>query len=361
MIAPKNVKKTGETSSNVGRNQPTIGFLEKAVSKTDTATGRNSVAPTRRKQAVSKGRKESSDSVKKHVQKEQSKHVTAVTDVGESGLPSNIIGCYRVVDENGCFADSLIIRAKTSIGTILNCLLKFSPLLSGGIAELQKFCFEHSIVESVTPKHMRQLAEQIVHSAKESIRVITSDGFHRTIVDGEAYECFVWARKQYWIGEKPSMRVLLIPSARSPNATCTLDQWNNKIGIHVVNNPNLLVTHCAALSSLLTRWLGLSPVVLYIVGASSTGKSTSQKVIGSIIQRGSNLKSASGTQKGLRAMVGTHTDCPVFLDEARQAENVSDIIGLIFDVVNQASRFTSTVNQQVNAAQELSCGLIISN
>jgi hypothetical protein len=279
-----------------------------------------------------------------------------------SSLPPTIKRVRKVVTADGGFVDSVVVQHKSKSGSVIYSQLNFTSLMRGNWDELARLCFEHSLVEVVDQKLMKQLAQQIISAATGSAHIFADEGFHLVAHKGKVHECFLWRGKLHWTGKKPKFPFVIDSKiALLPDPTCNLEKWNAKIGRYVANNPYFLVTQSAAFCSLISRWLGLPSTVLWIVGGSSLGKSSGQKATLSLIQAGSRLSSATGTPNGLRAKCAAYKDCPALLEEARQASNPQSLIDLVFDVANRASRVVSNSEQAASVGKELTCGLIISN
>lgn len=285
-----------------------------------------------------------------------------IHDSNSPSLPATITRVKKVIDEDGRFTDLVAVKHISKDGRFIYSQLNFGALMNNNVSELSKLCIEHPLIDIVTRKTVGQLAQNIIGAIKGATQILRDDGFHRIKHNGDTYECFLWREKIYWVSAKPDFSLIMDSNRPAlPISTCSLETWKEQIGKHASRNPYLLVTMCAALCSLIARWLELPSTALWVVGGSSLGKSSGQRAAQSLVQSGDKLISISGTPNGIRAKCGTFRDSPALLDEARQAKNPPSLINLIFDVANHASRTVGNSDQSASVGKELTCGLIISN
>ena len=97
------------------------------------------------------------------------------------------------------------------------------------------------------------------------------------------------------------------------------------------------------------------------VGPSSQGKTTVLCAGQSIVTSGKDIETFAGTTKGIEAKLREHSDAPAFMDELRQADVPADLVKLVFDLENGASRKVSSGSQQVVQRGALRNGMVIAN
>lgn len=98
----------------------------------------------------------------------------------------------------------------------------------------------------------------------------------------------------------------------------TLEEWKEHVGRYCEDNPLLQVTIIAALSGPLLALMRHSGFGIHLYGNSSSGKTTSLHVAGSVT--GGELKSWRTTDNGLEGIAEQHNDNCLLLDEINQCD-----------------------------------------
>lgn len=98
----------------------------------------------------------------------------------------------------------------------------------------------------------------------------------------------------------------------------TLEEWKKHVGVYCKGNPLLQVVTVAALSGPLLAFMGHSGFGIHLYGNSSSGKTTSLHIAGSVT--GGELKSWRTTDNGLEGIAEQHNDNCLLLDEISQCD-----------------------------------------
>lgn len=214
----------------------------------------------------------------------------------------------------------------------------------------------------MTKKELVELGRQIAKAAIDKAILLPSAGYQAFELDGTRHEVVVWRGEAHWIGDEPAVPVVVDSSVRVdlPPVKGSRKKWHSALGAHMLDNPTMLVALGAALSALLVGPVGIQPLMLMLVGPSSSGKTSIQQAVQSIIRPGS-VKSASGTVLGLHQWMSHQPDQPVFLQETRQVTNSAELINLVFDHGNGGSRAIGNAAQRGTEGRALRCVLIASN
>lgn len=281
----------------------------------------------------------------------------------DSDVPYPITKVARAIDGHGEPSEKIVVLTTTEDGRKGRFVLPETALISGQYNELAKMVIKLNLLPYKTPKGMRELTDILLQAADKLIYIAEHEGYHLVQINGQYFDFFVWRGKVFPLGpECPIPVVTLVTTAPIPPASCSLEEWNQHIGIHIVANPYMLVTFLAAISVLLVQVFNLPRLILMLVGGSSTGKNSTQIACQSPYQPGTEeIDNFSGTEKGIQALLRPVHDMPKMMEELRQAENFEGILRLIFDLASGASRKTSTADQQLMRSIALTCGLIISN
>ena len=281
----------------------------------------------------------------------------------DSDLPYPITKVARAIDSHGEPSEKIVVLTATEDGRKGRFVLAETALISGQYNELAKMVIKLNLLPYKTPKGMRELADILLQAADKLIYLAEHDGYHLVQINGHYFDFFVWRGKVFPLGpECPIPVVPLVTTAPIPSASCSLEEWGQHIGMHIVANPYMLVTFLAAISALLVQVFNLPRLILMLVGGSSTGKNSTQIACQSSYQPGiGEIDNFSGTEKGVQALLRLVHDMPKMMEELRQAEYFEGILRLIFDLASGASRKTSTADQQLMRSVALTCGLIISN
>ena len=281
----------------------------------------------------------------------------------ESDLPYPITKVARAIDSQGEPTEKIVVLTTTEDGRKDRFVLPEIPLISGQYKDLVKLTIKINLLPYKSPKGMRELADLLLQAADKLVYLAEHDGYHLVQIDGYSFDFFVWRGKVYPLGPACSIPVVpLVSTAKLPPASCSLEEWNEHVGKHIVANPYMFATFLAAISALLVQVFGLSRLVLMLVGGSSTGKSSTQIATQSTYQSGvGEIDNFSGTEKGIQALLRSVHNMPKMMEELRQTEYFEGILRLIFDLASGSSRKTSSADQQLMRSLALSCGLIISN
>jgi hypothetical protein len=242
-------------------------------------------------------------------------------------------------------------------------ILDSKQLTLGRYEELAQLTDEAGLDTYQSQKGMRELAAVLKRAEQPAVFVAEREGFHRVEHGDEIIQFFVWRGKIHLFnGKEPTLALRVLPNIPAlPTSDGSLEEWQQALGDHVVANPYLLAAVCAAITSLLGSAFQLPVLILLLVGGSSQGKTTILRLIQSLLKSGDCIESFSGTTKGIPAYLGQHHSCPVMMDELRQADVTGEIIRVIFDVGNNASRKTSNASQASVHSRVLDCGLILAN
>lgn len=281
----------------------------------------------------------------------------------DSDVPYPITAVMRAMNSHGESSEKLVVVTTTDDDRVGYFVLTEIALISGQYSELAKMVIKLNLLPYKTPKGMRELANILFQAADKLIYIAEHDGYHMVQVNAQHYEFFVWRRKLYPLGPQcPVPIVPLVDAAPMPPASGSLDDWNENVGKHIMDNPYMLVTFCAAISALLAQPFRFSRLILMLVGGSSLGKTSTQQAIRSSYERANTeIDNFAGTEKGIQALLRQDRDMPKMMEELRQAEDKDAITRLIFDLSSGASRKTSSADQKLVRSAPLTCGLVISN
>jgi uncharacterized protein (DUF927 family) len=211
-------------------------------------------------------------------------------------------------------------------------------LLSGEGAELRGVL----LGGGVTISHKaRNLLPWYIQSERPERRVIAADhlGWHnRTFVFPDSS-----------IPEDASEPVLYQSPGRTQHfyhVRGSLEEWRHTIGRRCAKNSRLVFSVSCAFAGPLLRPLGAEGGGFHLVGLSSTGKSTTQWVAGSVCGGGLDGQSFKrtwrSTQNALEATAEQHNDSCLLLDELREIGDARELDSTIYMLANGAGRSRMT-------------------
>jgi hypothetical protein len=141
----------------------------------------------------------------------------------------------------------------------------------------------------------------------------------------------------------PKLRLTLTDNAGASAAYATsgsLDQWRARVIPILEENPRQLVVVSHALSAALRRPLGHPSMTLALVAPTSTGKTTTQRLVASML--GEPIVTPwNATSLGLQKWLVERPDQPVTLEDFHRADTAEDLAAVIMAVGNNASRITA--------------------
>lgn len=189
---------------------------------------------------------------------------------------------------------------------------------------------------------LKRVAAAILEEARTHTAIIlTTQGWHKVVINDETYGCYVWGDKADWFGLEPQANVVVSNSQNHVPASCSLKHWKLNVGKKLAGNPYLIVTHAHTLASAIRRIFGQPLTSISLVGQSSIGKSTVQQSAQSIVGPIDGVTSMSGTKIGLLEYLLARPDSPVFFQDTRQNDRPAILFDLVFDVADGAGRMRS--------------------
>ena len=280
-----------------------------------------------------------------------------------SPIPKAIKAVYRVVGESGQNTGRLAVEAVNQSGdTVLN-LIDLKQLSLGKLDDTAQFAIDADLYAFQSRKGANELSALIRQADKLPCYIAGRDGYHRVDYGDHLIEFFVWRNLIHvFDGTTPPLALRILQGLPTyPPPSGTLEDWKSEVGVLVARNPYMLIAVLAGLTALLHQAFGLPKLVLMFVGPSSQGKTTLLCAGQSIVTSGKDIETFAGTTKGIEAKLREHSDAPAFMDELRQADVPADLVKLVFDLENGASRKVSSGSQQVVQRGALRNGMVIAN
>ncbi len=280
-----------------------------------------------------------------------------------SPIPKAIKAVYRVVGESGQNTGRLAVEAVNQAGdTVLN-VIDLKQLSLGKLDDIAQFAIDADLYAFQSRKGANELSALIRQANKLPCYIAGRDGYHRVDYGDHLIEFFVWRNLIHvFDGTTPPLALRILQGLPTyPPPSGTLEDWKSEVGVLVARNPYMLIAVLAGLTALLHQAFGLPKLVLMFVGPSSQGKTTLLCAGQSIVTSGKDIETFAGTTKGIEAKLREHSDAPAFMDELRQADVPADLVKLVFDLENGASRKVSSGSQQVVQRGALRNGMVIAN
>jgi Domain of unknown function (DUF927) len=274
-------------------------------------------------------------------------------------LPDNLV-INSVVDNVGRHTGQLLLSVANERDTPVHAILPIKDLAQGRCDDLAHFAVRARLFGQLSPKRLRAMAATLTEYNGGDVCVVHREGFQRLVIRGQRYDLYVLGGKVHFFGSSAPVEIVVINEAVENESSGDLESWHAAIGVHLADNPYMLVSVLAALAPALARALGLHIPILAIVAPSSLGKTTLQQIGRSTRECADKIDDASGTTNGLRVMFEQHPDVMIFLQDVHKVEDLAGFMGLLFLVANGGHRLTSTSDQKAVAGAELACGLSLS-
>jgi uncharacterized protein (DUF927 family) len=140
----------------------------------------------------------------------------------------------------------------------------------------------------------------------------------------------------------------------------TLEKWREAIGRRCAGNSRLVLAVSAAFAGPLLRPLNVQGGGFHIVGTSSTGKSTTQWVAGSVCGGGAShgfARTWRSTQNALESTAEMHNDGLLILDEISEIPETREIDSIVYMLANGSGKSRMTKN--ITARRTLSWRLLL--
>ena len=122
----------------------------------------------------------------------------------------------------------------------------------------------------------------------------------------------------------------------------TLDDWRQQVSVPCRDNSRLIFGVSAAFAAPLLAPLGIEGGGFHMTGPTSTGKSTTQIVAGSVLGGGNGdhgfCRSWRHTSNGLEATALLHNDSLLILDELREMADPKEVESCVYMMANGSSK-----------------------
>jgi ABC-type oligopeptide transport system ATPase subunit len=256
----------------------------------------------------------------------------------KNAIASGIRVIGRTLEEDG----GDIVVAYERAGRTMHSRYAITDLLRSTVI-LAKDLVKMDHVQLARGQPLRETADLILeHGSKSKTVVLAATGLAKIVIDGKEYWIYVWDGRQFPFGPKPPVPVVALKRPGRPSRAGNLREWKKAIRRLCRNNPNLIVALCHALAAALRRPFREVFLVLLLIGPSSTGKSTIQRLVAALYGSPENevgVLQMNGTEIGIRMQLEQRNDQPVCFQDIRQSAAAEALFRLIFSAADGANRY----------------------
>ena len=206
--------------------------------------------------------------------------------------------------------------------------------------------------------------QDVLRSAaqREKRVVLTTNGYHEVqTTDGFRARCLVRFAQAYWLDTQiPPFPVTLIGQAgpiANQSAKGSIDPSLARV---LATNPRLLTVVLFALAAIVKGVFDEDIPNLGLVGGSSLGKSTAQRVASWLTLGRDELVTLNATTLGLNDLLAGKTHQPVFVEDAHGADAGKPLLAAIMNTANGAARLVSSRSRSHAATDPITSTLIFS-
>jgi hypothetical protein len=197
---------------------------------------------------------------------------------------------------------------------------------------------------------------------REKRVVLSTNGYHEVqTTDGFRSRCLVRFAQAYWLDTQvPPLPVTLIGQAgpiANQSAKGSLDPGLAKV---LETNPRLLAVVLFALAAMVKGVFDEDIPNLGLIGGSSLGKSTAQRVASWLTLGRDELVTLNATTLGLNDFLAGKIHQPVFVEDAHGADAGQPLIAAIMNTANGAARLVSSRSPSHAATGPITSTLIFS-
>lgn len=202
----------------------------------------------------------------------------------------------------------------------------------------------HGHIEFTRGAKLRSAAQALLHQSLETKTLCIPHGISGSMMidhAGKQYRAYAWRGSLYFFGDRPSCK---IRAQRKPTGVdwAKVEGWKQDVGALCENNPNLIVTLCHALSAPLRVEHKRPFIIIQLVGPSSVGKTTTQKVVTSLWMSPSAelaIPQLQGTAIGVIDRLSQSPGQAICFQDTRQHADAAELEHLLFSIADASSRF----------------------
>lgn len=227
-------------------------------------------------------------------------------------------------------------------------------------AELERLCLDNHLDPLLELFPVGSLGKAVREAARgRPLTTVERRGFTRVRYQGRWVWVYAYRGKPYVYGRKAPRLALVSEAAESGELAGTFAEWQAVVSQVVASNPRQLVVLAHALSAALRRPLGFPSVMLALVAPTSTGKTTTQRIVASMLGK-PIVTPWNATSLGLQKWLAERPDQPVTLEDFHRADSADDLAAVIMAAGNSASRITARTRSQGEDAATIESTAIIS-
>lgn len=164
--------------------------------------------------------------------------------------------------------------------------------------------------------------------------VLNRSGWHNQVFATSSGVIGETVEPHYFVGQ-------LATSAKT-EASGNLKEWQERVGTLCQGNPLAIFSVGVALAAPLLAQVGMENGAFHLVGSSSTGKTTLQRVAASVYGGPQYLRGWVSTANGLEAVAAQHHDMSLLLDEIGMARP-EDVDLSVYQIMNGTGKLRATM------------------
>lgn len=247
---------------------------------------------------------------------------------------------------------ALVVRLKTIWSSVAQVEIPFALMFQP--AKVADLLLEKGLVIGTLPNARHLLVEYIQsHCPDKDLVRVPSEGWTDI---GPGRRGYVLGDVTYSGGD-PSLNVILEVGNRSSFASGgTWEDWLTTTGL-CVGNPLPMTMMCGGLATALLTPLQRDSFFLTLVGPSSTGKSTTLKLVNSLFMEPGQLLTWSGTDNGIEAAAIERSDRPTAIDEITQGD-VDVVEKMTYLLPNSAGKLRADAKGKLAGVRRTRTGIL---
>jgi hypothetical protein len=206
-------------------------------------------------------------------------------------------------------------------------------LFSTSAAEVGAWLFQVGIGNLADEMSTREFGGRVRRKADgKKVVVIDRDGYHKFQDGGKEVAGYAYGGKYHPFGSRSARVVLVGSAAAAVEIKGTVKTWNRAFRKYLSKNPRMLVVVCVSLASAIIAAFGRDGMVIAIIGPTSTGKSTTERMSASMIGAKDHVIKWDATAIGMTELVAENRDKPSMVEDMQEADTIDDVCRLAMNI-----------------------------